>query len=375
MHGQLRPAPSRRRWRAFAVGRSGRARGHVGDRGRDRRAERDGDAGRGRRPLRDLATAPAARADRPRARTTRCACCSAPRSHRGCARWRVIRTGSQLAEIDLELRGEGELVGTRQHGLAQFRVAELPRDAELLERARRYAEEVIAEDPELTGARERAARRRAAWRVRRRGARADPGVRRARRRGTVRRSHARRAARARHPPDLRSCARGAVLDPGIGRGATACSTCSRGRARWRSRRSRGALRRRPSSTPPPAAVAAIRGNLSTLGVEAEVRRQDAPRVPQRRTSRRSSIRSGVPRSPISPRERPRARAVDGAGTGSRPGCSGSRRERPAGAARARTPAARRAPLRRHLDPNPWLPITESRSVPARSTPSRTAIST
>ena len=60
--------------------------------------------------------------------------------------------GFTLAEIDLELRGEGELVGTRQHGEAQYRVAELPRDAELLERARRYAEQVIAEDPELTGA-------------------------------------------------------------------------------------------------------------------------------------------------------------------------------------------------------------------------------
>jgi ATP-dependent DNA helicase RecG len=58
--------------------------------------------------------------------------------------------GFRLAEIDLELRGEGELVGTRQHGEAQYRVAELPRDAELLERARRYAEEVIADDPELT---------------------------------------------------------------------------------------------------------------------------------------------------------------------------------------------------------------------------------
>ncbi len=57
--------------------------------------------------------------------------------------------GFKLAEIDLELRGEGELVGTRQHGEAQFRVAELPRDASLLELARRYAEEVVAADPEL----------------------------------------------------------------------------------------------------------------------------------------------------------------------------------------------------------------------------------
>jgi ATP-dependent DNA helicase RecG len=57
--------------------------------------------------------------------------------------------GFRLAEIDLELRGEGELVGTRQSGLAQFRVAELPRDAELLERARARAERIDDEDPEL----------------------------------------------------------------------------------------------------------------------------------------------------------------------------------------------------------------------------------
>jgi ATP-dependent DNA helicase RecG len=57
--------------------------------------------------------------------------------------------GFELAAIDLELRGEGELVGTRQHGEAVYRVAELPRDAELLERARRYAEEVVAVDPSL----------------------------------------------------------------------------------------------------------------------------------------------------------------------------------------------------------------------------------
>ncbi|MGI8413804.1 MAG: ATP-dependent DNA helicase RecG [Solirubrobacteraceae bacterium] len=59
------------------------------------------------------------------------------------------RDGFKLAEIDLELRGEGELVGTRQHGLAQFAVAELPRDAELLERARRHAQRITADDPGL----------------------------------------------------------------------------------------------------------------------------------------------------------------------------------------------------------------------------------
>ncbi|MFZ0040565.1 MAG: ATP-dependent DNA helicase RecG [Solirubrobacteraceae bacterium] len=57
--------------------------------------------------------------------------------------------GFRLAEIDLELRGEGELVGTRQSGLAQFRVAELPRDRELLERARVRAERIDDDDPGL----------------------------------------------------------------------------------------------------------------------------------------------------------------------------------------------------------------------------------
>ncbi|MET0729725.1 MAG: ATP-dependent DNA helicase RecG, partial [Solirubrobacterales bacterium] len=44
--------------------------------------------------------------------------------------------GFELAEVDLTLRGEGEVLGTRQHGLPRFRVAELPEDAALLGRAR-----------------------------------------------------------------------------------------------------------------------------------------------------------------------------------------------------------------------------------------------
>ena len=57
--------------------------------------------------------------------------------------------GFRLAEIDLELRSEGELVGTRQSGLRQFEVAELPADAQLLERARARAEAIVASDQEL----------------------------------------------------------------------------------------------------------------------------------------------------------------------------------------------------------------------------------
>jgi ATP-dependent DNA helicase RecG len=49
--------------------------------------------------------------------------------------------GFKLAEVDLSLRGEGEVLGTRQHGLPRFAVAELPEDAPALEAAR---EEVLA---------------------------------------------------------------------------------------------------------------------------------------------------------------------------------------------------------------------------------------
>jgi ATP-dependent DNA helicase RecG len=44
--------------------------------------------------------------------------------------------GFKLAEVDLSLRGEGEILGTRQHGLPRFRVAELPGDTPLLLAAR-----------------------------------------------------------------------------------------------------------------------------------------------------------------------------------------------------------------------------------------------
>jgi ATP-dependent DNA helicase RecG len=49
------------------------------------------------------------------------------------------RDGFKLAEVDLTLRGEGEILGTRQSGLPRFRVADLPDDAPLLIEARREA--------------------------------------------------------------------------------------------------------------------------------------------------------------------------------------------------------------------------------------------
>ena len=52
--------------------------------------------------------------------------------------------GFKIAELDLELRGPGEFFGTRQAGLPSFRVANLIRDAQLLEAAKREAAAVIA---------------------------------------------------------------------------------------------------------------------------------------------------------------------------------------------------------------------------------------
>ncbi len=57
--------------------------------------------------------------------------------------------GFRLAEIDLELRGEGELVGVRQSGAGAFRFAQLPDDARLLDRARHHARAIIDADPQL----------------------------------------------------------------------------------------------------------------------------------------------------------------------------------------------------------------------------------
>ncbi|MGC1853165.1 MAG: ATP-dependent DNA helicase RecG, partial [Solirubrobacterales bacterium] len=51
------------------------------------------------------------------------------------------RDGFKLAEVDLTLRGEGEVLGTRQHGLPRFAVAELPEDTPTLVAAR---DEVLA---------------------------------------------------------------------------------------------------------------------------------------------------------------------------------------------------------------------------------------
>ncbi len=58
--------------------------------------------------------------------------------------------GFKLAEVDMEIRGPGDLFGTRQHGLPPLRIADLLRDAPLLDEARRDALELVASDPGLS---------------------------------------------------------------------------------------------------------------------------------------------------------------------------------------------------------------------------------
>jgi len=70
-------------------------------------------------------------------------------------RLHVIREsgdGFEIARRDLELRGPGELLGTRQTGLAQLRVADLMRDADLLPRVQECAERLLAGYPEHVAA-------------------------------------------------------------------------------------------------------------------------------------------------------------------------------------------------------------------------------
>ncbi len=58
-------------------------------------------------------------------------------------RLKVIREtgdGFEIARRDMELRGPGELLGTRQTGLAQLQVADLVRDSDLLPRVQQAAE-------------------------------------------------------------------------------------------------------------------------------------------------------------------------------------------------------------------------------------------
>jgi ATP-dependent DNA helicase RecG len=61
----------------------------------------------------------------------------------------LTNDGFKIAEKDLELRGPGDIQGTRQSGALSFRIADLVADRVILEKAKIYAEELLGLDPDL----------------------------------------------------------------------------------------------------------------------------------------------------------------------------------------------------------------------------------
>ena len=58
--------------------------------------------------------------------------------------------GFVISEKDLELRGSGEFFGTKQHGLPEFKIANLFEDIEILKKVQNVAIGIMEDDPNLT---------------------------------------------------------------------------------------------------------------------------------------------------------------------------------------------------------------------------------
>jgi ATP-dependent DNA helicase RecG len=61
-----------------------------------------------------------------------------------------IDDGFKLAEVDLKMRGPGEIYGVKQHGIKEFRIASLS-DVKLIETTRNEAKKILEKDSELKG--------------------------------------------------------------------------------------------------------------------------------------------------------------------------------------------------------------------------------
>jgi ATP-dependent DNA helicase RecG len=71
---------------------------------------------------------------------------------------RDTEDGFRIAEVDLEMRGAGDVIGTAQSGLPQFRIADLEGQAALMSVAQSDARKLLLDDPDLTSPRGQAAR-------------------------------------------------------------------------------------------------------------------------------------------------------------------------------------------------------------------------
>jgi ATP-dependent DNA helicase RecG len=63
----------------------------------------------------------------------------------------MVRTqdGFEIAEVDMNLRGPGDMMGTRQSGQLQFKLASLTQDGGILNWARQVVEQLLSKDPQL----------------------------------------------------------------------------------------------------------------------------------------------------------------------------------------------------------------------------------
>ncbi len=58
--------------------------------------------------------------------------------------------GFEIAEVDLKLRGPGDIMGTQQSGVLNLRIADIIKDKDVLQLARHYAKKILKEDPSLS---------------------------------------------------------------------------------------------------------------------------------------------------------------------------------------------------------------------------------
>ena len=163
---RARRAAARAAARPDAVGREGgdhgpvparaarRARRHHGHRGRRRRPQRHRD-GRSSTPTASASPSSTSSGAGSAGAPTASYCYLVGAAHdattasgRGSRRWCARPTGFELAEVDLDIRGEGTIMGERQKGRSDLKLASLRRDREWVERARaRSRSSIVDADP------------------------------------------------------------------------------------------------------------------------------------------------------------------------------------------------------------------------------------
>src|SRR5690606_4064812 len=64
--------------------------------------------------------------------------------------------GFEIAEVDLRLRGPGDIMGTQQSGVLNLKIADIIKDKDILQNARFYAKKVLSTDPRLSHSKNKA---------------------------------------------------------------------------------------------------------------------------------------------------------------------------------------------------------------------------